>query len=471
MNDKIYKIFISSTYKDLKEHRRKVIEAILKMEYLPVGMEMFNASSNIQWKVITDSIDDCDYYVLILGKRYGSVMKKGIDKGMSYTEREFRYAMEHGVPYMGFLISDDADVKASNIESDPDNLKRLNEFKKFVEDNGTVNYWKNADELAGQVRSSLEFEIKKHPRNGWVRFSAGKALVQMAEGNASGEDRDYDYGELEDDYDPDELLKEGINIDDENILRDFLCGQYEKDDNGWYFNKVPDGVHVRRMLFKDIKIEEGTFKDDKLQEGISYRWILKFWKNVECGCEDTDALAPTIEELTEETEHADICWALYFQYGQDLTHMHMLEDEIENEGSMDKYFIVDKKVYDGGKKIKLFNMRTLESFLEEYDPDELKYLKTGEREWKFDEEVEDIDFSGLMTNEQAKKNEKRSLKSSYDDVVALIRDSDKEIAANEIAEKCAISLKAVRSITNRFLNEGKIERVGSRRIGGFHWKE
>ena len=30
-----------------------------------------------------------------------------------------------------------------------------------VEENGTVNYWKNSDELAGQVRSSLEAELVK----------------------------------------------------------------------------------------------------------------------------------------------------------------------------------------------------------------------------------------------------------------------------------------------------------------------
>ena len=94
MNDKIYKIFISSTYLDLKAHRQKVIDAVLKMQHLPVGMEMFNASSDSQWKVITDTIDECDYYLLILGKRYGSLIEEGPDKDISYTEREFRYAME-----------------------------------------------------------------------------------------------------------------------------------------------------------------------------------------------------------------------------------------------------------------------------------------------------------------------------------------------------------------------------------------
>ena len=178
MNDRIFKVFISSPYSDLKYHRQRVIDTILKMQHLPVGMEMFNASSDVQWKVINDTIDDCDYYVLVLGKRYGSVMEKGSDIGMSYTEREFRYAMEQDVPCIGFLVSDEASIKAADMESDPQKLDKLNKFRKLVEENGTVNYWQNADELAEMVRSSLESEIKKHPRKGWVRFDSLNSIQQ-----------------------------------------------------------------------------------------------------------------------------------------------------------------------------------------------------------------------------------------------------------------------------------------------------
>ena len=388
-NRKIYKIFISSTYTDLKEHRQKVIDAILKMQYLPVGMEMFNASSDSQWKIITDTIDDCDYYVLIVGKRYGSVIEQGPEKGMSYTEREFRYAMKQGVPYLGFLVSDEARIISANTESDPEKLGRLNEFRKLVESNGTVNYWKNDDELAGQVRSSLEGEINRHPRNGWIKnddtnLRLSKTDRQMAEGNEDNEDRDYDFGEL------------GENPSEDQI-EDYLWGRYEKDEKGWYYKKVPDGEHVRRALFEDIKLEEGIFKDDKLIEGVSYNWILKFWKALEDDeDDDINSEAPSIEELTEDVEH-NIKWSIELQYGG-IVGFHSLEVYIENEG-LDKYYVADKKVYDEGKKIKLFNMRTLESFLEKYDPKELKYLKTGEIEDEFDEDVEDIDFSGLVRGE------------------------------------------------------------------------
>lgn len=454
MIDKIYKIFISSTYKDLIEHRQKVIDAILKMQHLPVGMEMFNASSDDQWRIITDTIDDCDYYVLILGKRYGSIMDKGPDKGMSYTEREFRYAMEHGVPYMGFLVSDDAKIEVANMESDPEKLGSLNELRKLVESHGTVNYWKNADELAGQVRSSLESEIKRHPRNGWIRCNPTCGYtVHMAEGNTDGEDRDFNFDELKD---------EGIDISNEDVIQDYLCGRYEKDENGWYYEKVPDGEHIRRALFQDIKLEEGTFKDDKLIEGISYNWILKFWKVDKDGYEDMNAPAPTIKELTEETPHENISWAIELQYGG-IVGFNNFEPYLEHEG-LEKYYVADKKVFDGGKKIKLFNMRTLESFLAEYDPNELKYLQTGEIEYEFDEEVEDLDFSGLLKEIDSEKSK------SYIMVETAIREANKTVIIKDISDSCGISYNATKRIISKLIEEGKVERSGSNKKGGFRWK-
>ena len=86
--EKKYQIFISSTYKDLIEARSKVRDAILSMMHFPVGMEMFNAADEEQWEIIQETIDSSDYYVLILGQRYGSVIESGSDAGISYTEKD-----------------------------------------------------------------------------------------------------------------------------------------------------------------------------------------------------------------------------------------------------------------------------------------------------------------------------------------------------------------------------------------------
>jgi len=72
--EKKYQIFISSTYTDLIEARAKVRDAILSMYHFPVGMELFGAANEEQWQIISETIDSSDYYVLIVGQRYGSVI-------------------------------------------------------------------------------------------------------------------------------------------------------------------------------------------------------------------------------------------------------------------------------------------------------------------------------------------------------------------------------------------------------------
>lgn len=72
-----YQVFVISTYVDLKEERRLVSTAILKMGHFPAGMEMFPATDDEQFEYIRSVIDLCDYYVLIIGGRYGSLSAQG----------------------------------------------------------------------------------------------------------------------------------------------------------------------------------------------------------------------------------------------------------------------------------------------------------------------------------------------------------------------------------------------------------
>ena len=65
-NEKKYQVFISSTYKDLKEERAAVTQTLLDLSCIPVGMEQFPASDMSQMEYISKMLDSCDYYVLIL---------------------------------------------------------------------------------------------------------------------------------------------------------------------------------------------------------------------------------------------------------------------------------------------------------------------------------------------------------------------------------------------------------------------
>jgi hypothetical protein len=98
-----FQVFVSSTYMDLSGERDLVIKAILEMSHIPVGMEMFSAADEEQWNVIKKQIDQTDYYVVIVAHRYGSVDANGV----SYTEKEYDYAVSQGIPTLGFILDDE----------------------------------------------------------------------------------------------------------------------------------------------------------------------------------------------------------------------------------------------------------------------------------------------------------------------------------------------------------------------------
>ena len=117
--DKKYQIFISSTYKDLIDERKAVQEAILSMYHFPVGMELFSAAGTNQWEIIKSTLDNTDYYVLIIGKKYGTVIPDGDeDAGISYTEKEYNYAKSKNIPVLAFIIDNNVPLSEDKFESD-----------------------------------------------------------------------------------------------------------------------------------------------------------------------------------------------------------------------------------------------------------------------------------------------------------------------------------------------------------------
>jgi hypothetical protein len=161
---KKYQIFISSTYHDLREEREQVIKAILEMGHIPVGMEMFSAADDEQWKIIARQIDESDYYILICAHRYGSVAADQI----SYTEKEYDYAALNGIPVLGFVIDDEAPWPKSKQDEDLKKIEKLTDFKKKVK-NRLVHFWRNKDDLHSKVSISLIKATTAYPRTGWAR--------------------------------------------------------------------------------------------------------------------------------------------------------------------------------------------------------------------------------------------------------------------------------------------------------------
>lgn len=176
--DKMYHIFISSTYADLIEERKKVIDTILKMNNIPIGMEMFSANDDDQWAIIKKTIDLADYYLLIIGHRYGSMTKDGI----SYTEKEFDYAISKNIPVLIFIRERNARVSRGKCELFQHKKVLLNQFIQKAQSKKMVEYWKNSDELCKNVSISLGKTISDIPREGWIRSNTKlQEIIELKE--------------------------------------------------------------------------------------------------------------------------------------------------------------------------------------------------------------------------------------------------------------------------------------------------
>ena len=47
--EKRYQVFVSSTYADLQDERQEVMQALLELDCIPAGMELFPAANEDQW--------------------------------------------------------------------------------------------------------------------------------------------------------------------------------------------------------------------------------------------------------------------------------------------------------------------------------------------------------------------------------------------------------------------------------------
>lgn len=121
-------IFLSSTYKDLIEHRNSVKDQIIRRDMLFRGMEHFGADPSRLTPAtkIVDEVRKSDIYIGIFGVRYGYVDQA---TGLSMTELEFNEAEASGKPLLLYIMRDDAPIKVSDIESDPNSKTKLDNLK------------------------------------------------------------------------------------------------------------------------------------------------------------------------------------------------------------------------------------------------------------------------------------------------------------------------------------------------------
>lgn len=149
------------------------MQALLELDCIPVGMEYFPAADDTQWEFIKKLIDESDYYVVIIAGKYGSEDENGI----SYTQKEYEYALSKGIPIISFLHSDVDTLASLKTEKDKKKIAKLEAFKDMVKKK-LCKFWTTPQELGAVVSRSISQAKKNYPRVGWIRADTASETTE-----------------------------------------------------------------------------------------------------------------------------------------------------------------------------------------------------------------------------------------------------------------------------------------------------
>lgn len=148
------KVFISSTFEDLKEYRQAVRSAVLRLGHHPIGMEDFGSRPSAWDQAALDAVNACHVFVGIYARRYGSI-PQGDD--LSITEQEFDRAHALGIPRFCYHLDSKYTWPEKYIDAGVDEAK-LDRFLGKV-DRLLRSTFTTPDDLARQVGTDLGREF------------------------------------------------------------------------------------------------------------------------------------------------------------------------------------------------------------------------------------------------------------------------------------------------------------------------
>ena len=176
------KVFLSSTYEDLREHRAKAAQAIERLGQQGIRMEVFGARADEATTACLEEIESSDAFLGIYAHRYGYVP---IDSPISITELEFNFAQEKKKPAFCFFIDDDYAWLPRYIEPEPGQSK-LKAFKDRIKTKLVRDTFTTPEDLAYKVAASLgrflitskvKAELEDIPRSDDVSTQHGRDQV------------------------------------------------------------------------------------------------------------------------------------------------------------------------------------------------------------------------------------------------------------------------------------------------------
>jgi hypothetical protein len=161
-------IYLSSTYEDLKDYRRTVIDALRKSGYQVVNMEDYVARDERPVDACLKDIEQVEVYVGIFAFRYGYIppLEHGNPEGLSITELEYRYAEKAGKTCLVFLAEENMAWPRLHLDEctgQGESGAKIKRLRQHLSSEKTGSFFNSPHQLASLVQSAIFQSLSAKP--------------------------------------------------------------------------------------------------------------------------------------------------------------------------------------------------------------------------------------------------------------------------------------------------------------------
>jgi hypothetical protein len=167
------RIYVSSTFQDLRVCREQVRLTLRRMDYNDIAMEYYTAEDTRPLDKCLRDVDACDLYICLVAWRYGYVPD---GHQYSITELEYRRAVRAGKPCLAFLLDEEASWPFSRVERNA--LDKVEAFRSELKRNHATSFFTGPEDIGARVAEAVhkwgnqEGVVATGDRTNWEAYRA-----------------------------------------------------------------------------------------------------------------------------------------------------------------------------------------------------------------------------------------------------------------------------------------------------------
>jgi hypothetical protein len=183
--DRRYQVFISSTFRDLADRRKDVIQVIFERGHIPIALERFSAADESDLRVIMKAVSACQIFILIVGHRYGELVP---DANISFTELEYNLAQERNLLTLVLQMHPEEVNKQRklldpNNERDRHEVENAERLRLFLDKlkKHHRQYWVPGEDFKYDVLRAFDDNVPTCGRRGWIPEPEDPTIIETAD--------------------------------------------------------------------------------------------------------------------------------------------------------------------------------------------------------------------------------------------------------------------------------------------------